>query len=145
MTLNRNDQIVWPRRPNGMRRRASASQILTKGRVARPAGWLVRLIVLLVVAVPSLIITSPGYVAFADKLPDPSQVTSSVPEDTLIYAADNKTLLADLHPPGYQNYYESLSDMGTLLPEAVISIEDRNFYNEPGIDQIGRASCRERV
>ena len=137
MTLNRNDQIVWPRRPNGMRRRASASQILTKGRVARPAGWLVRLIVLLVVAVPSLIITSPGYVAFADKLPDPSQVTSSVPEDTLIYAADNKTLLADLHPPGYQNYYESLSDMGTLLPEAVISIEDRNFYNEPGIDPQG--------
>src|SRR5437660_8367390 len=137
MTLNRNDQIVWPRRPNGMRRRASAPQILTKGRVARPAGWLVRLIVLLVVAVPSLIITSPGYVAFADKLPDPSQVTSSVPEDTLIYAADNKTLLADLHPPGYQNYYESLSDMGTLLPEAVISIEDRNFYNEPGIDPQG--------
>src|SRR5437879_6910049 len=137
MKLNRNDQIVWPRRPNGMRRRASASQILTKGRLARPAGWLVRLIVLLVVAVPSLIITSPGYVAFADKLPDPSQVTSSVPEDTLIYAADNKTLLADLHPPGYQNYYESLSDMGTLLPEAVISIEDRNFYNEPGIDPQG--------
>src|SRR5207245_8953863 len=137
MTLNRNDQIVWPRRPNGMRRLGSSSQILTKWRVARPAGWLVRLIVLLVVAVPSLIITSPGYVAFADKLPDPSQVTSSVPEDTLIYAADNKTLLADLHPPGYQNYYESLSDMGTLLPEAVISIEDRNFYNEPGIDPQG--------
>jgi len=120
-----------------MRRRASAPQILTKGRVARPAGWLVRLIVLVVVAVPSLIITSPGYVAFADKLPDPSQVTSTVPEDTLIYAADNKTLLADLHPPGYQNYYESLSDMGTLLPEAVISIEDRNFYNEPGVDPQG--------
>src|SRR5437879_1543374 len=137
MKLNRNDQIVWPRRPNGMRRRASASQILTKGRLARPAGWLVRLIVLLVVAVPSLIITSPGYVAFADKLPDPSQVTSSVPEDTLIYAADNKTLLADLHPPGYQNYYESLSDMGTLLQKAVISIEDRNFYNEPGTDPQG--------
>src|SRR5437660_6831233 len=137
MTLNRNDQIVWPRRPNGMRRRASASQILTKGRVARPAGWLVRLIVLLVIAVPSLIITSPGYVAFADKLPDPSQVDSAVAEDTLIYASDNKTLLADLHPPGDQSYYEPLADMGTLLPEAVISIEDHNFYSEPGIDPQG--------
>src|SRR5437879_8894645 len=128
MTLNRNDQIVWPRRPNGMRRRASAPQILTKGRVARPAGWLVRLIVLLVVAVPSLIITSPGYVAFADKLPDPSQVTSSVPEDTLIYAADKKTLLADLHPPGYQNYSQSPSDMGTFLQESVFSSESTDLY-----------------
>jgi membrane peptidoglycan carboxypeptidase len=84
-----------------------------------------------------LIITSPSYVAFADKLPDPAQVTSTVPEDTLIYASDAKTLLADLHPPGYQNYFESLPDMGTLLPEAVISIEDRNFYQEPGIDPQG--------
>jgi membrane peptidoglycan carboxypeptidase len=137
MTLKRDDRIAWPRRPNGLRRRASASQVLSKGKVARPAGWLVRLFVLVAVAVPSLIVTSPGYVAFADKLPDPSNVTSAVPEDTLIYAADNKTLLADLHPPGYQNYYESLSDMGTLLPEAVISIEDRNFYNEPGVDPQG--------
>ncbi|HET9780360.1 MAG TPA: transglycosylase domain-containing protein [Candidatus Dormibacteraeota bacterium] len=120
-----------------MRRRASAPQVLTQGRFSRPAGWLVRLFILLAIAVPSLIITSPGYVAFADKLPDPSQVTTGVAEDTLIYASDNKTLLADLHPPGYQNYYESLSDMGTLLPEAVISIEDRNFYNEPGIDPQG--------
>jgi membrane peptidoglycan carboxypeptidase len=120
-----------------MRRRASAHQALGKHRVARPASWLARLLILLVVAVPSLIITSPGYVAFADRLPDPGQVTSSVPEDTLIYAADNQTLLADLHPPGYQNYYESLADMGTLLPAAVISIEDRNFYQEPGIDPQG--------
>ena len=120
-----------------MRRRASAPQVLTKGRVARPAGWIVRVVVLLAIVIPSLIITSPGYIAFADKLPDPTQVTSTVPEDTLIYAADNKTLLADLHPPGYQNYYEPLSDMGTLLPEAVISIEDRNFYQEPGIDPQG--------
>src|SRR2546429_8027764 len=137
MSLSRRNQTVWPRRPNGVRRRASASEVLTKGRVARPAGWMVRLVVLLVIAIPSLIITSPGYIAFADNLPDPTQVTSTVPEDTLIYAADNKTLLADLHPPGYQNYYEPLSEMGTLLPEAVISIEDHNFYQEPGIDPQG--------
>jgi membrane peptidoglycan carboxypeptidase len=137
MPLNRNDQIVWPRRPNGMRRRASALQALSKHRVRRPASWIVRLVALVVVAVPSLIITSPGYVAFADKLPDPSQVGSSVPEDTLIYASDGKTVLADLHPPGYQSYFEPLSTMGTLLPEAVISIEDHNFYQEPGIDPQG--------
>src|SRR5438874_6430820 len=137
MSLSRRNQTVWPRRPNGVRRRASASEVLTKGRVARPAGWMVRLVVLLVITIPSLIITSPGYIAFANKLPDPTQVTSGVPEDTLIYAADNKTLLADLHPPGYQSYYEPLSEMGTLLTEPVISIEDRNFYQEPGIDPQG--------
>jgi membrane peptidoglycan carboxypeptidase len=139
MRLNRNAQIAWPLRPNGMRRRASATQTLTKGRFSRPAGWMLRLLALLLIAVPSLIVTSPGYVAFADKLPDPTQLTSSVPEDTLIFANDKKTLLADLHPPGYQNYYEPLSDMGTLLPEAVISIEDRNFYSEPGVDPQGIA------
>src|SRR5256886_1721338 len=46
MSLNRNSQTVWPRRPNGMRRRASAPEALKEHRVRRPAGWLVRLLVL---------------------------------------------------------------------------------------------------
>jgi membrane peptidoglycan carboxypeptidase len=137
MAFRHQDPTPWPRRPNGIRRRSTAERFLTRGVISRPASWMLRLIALVVIAVPSLIVTSPGYVAFADKLPDPLQVTSAIPEDTLIYAADNKTLLADLHPPGYQAYYQPLSDMGTLLPEAVISIEDRNFYGEPGIDPQG--------
>jgi membrane peptidoglycan carboxypeptidase len=120
-----------------MRWRASAGQVLGKHRISRPASWTLRFLALLVIAVPSLIITSPGYVAFADKLPDPSQVATAIPEDTLVYANDDKTLLADLHPPGYQAYYAPLSDMGTYLPQAVISIEDHNFYSEPGVDPQG--------
>src|SRR5437899_11653569 len=138
MPLNHRRQTAWPLRPNGMRRRASASQVLEPGfKVSRPASWLLRVFALVAIAVPSLLVTSPGYVAFADKLPDPDAVTSATPEDTLIYAADNTTLLADLHPPGYQAYFEPLSQMGSLLPAAVISIEDRNFYSEPGIDPQG--------
>ena len=137
--MNLDRPVVWPRRPNGMRRRASAAEVLTKGKVARPAGWMLRLFLLIAVAVPSLIVTSPGYVAFADKLPEPNQVASAQPEDTLIYAADGATLLADLHPPGYQHLYEPLGDIGPLLPSAVISIEDRNFYQEPGVDPQGVA------
>jgi len=98
---------------------------------------MVRLFVLMLIAVPSLMITSPGYVAYADKLPDLSTLASAEPEDSVIYAADGTTVLADLHPPGYQHYYEPISDVGTLLPEAVISIEDRNFYQEPGVDPQG--------
>jgi len=121
-----------------MRRRASASRVLKQGfKISRPASWLLRLGALLIIAVPSLIRTSPGYVAFADQLPEATTVADAIPEDTLIYASDGKTLLADLHPPGYQAYYEPLSAMGTFLPAAVISIEDRNFYNEPGIDPQG--------
>ena len=120
-----------------MRRRATAPQVLSKRRVARPAAWVMRLVVLLVVAIPALILSSPGYVAFADQLPNAMQVNTATKQDTLIYASDGRTLLADLHPPGYQSYYEPLSAMGTLLPDAVISIEDRNFYSEPGIDPQG--------
>jgi len=110
---------------------------------------------LCVIAVPSLIYTSSDYAVYASKLPDPTQVTAALPADTILYANDGKTVLADLHPPGYQHYYESLQSMGTLLPEAVLSIEDRNFYNEPGVDPGGVAraamidlrggsQCRER-
>ena len=138
MPINHSRQTAWPRRPNGMRRRASASRVLNPGfKISRPASWMLRLLALIVIAVPSLIMTSPGYVAFADQLPDATDVAQPPPGDTLILASDNKTLLADLHPPGYQSYYEPLSQMGTLLPEAVISIEDRNFYSEPGIDPQG--------
>jgi membrane peptidoglycan carboxypeptidase len=104
-----------------------------------PAGWLFRLFLLCVIAIPSLIYTSPDYTAFATKLPDPTSVTAPIPEDTILYTADGKTVLADLHPPGYQHYNEPLSAMGTLLPEAVLSIEDRNFYDEPGVDPGGVA------
>jgi membrane peptidoglycan carboxypeptidase len=92
------------------------------------------MIVLVLVAGPSLLFTSPSYVAFAERLPDAQQVTEPMASDTLIYASDGKTLLADLHAPGYQHYYETLGTMGEMLPRAVIAIEDRNFYSEPGID-----------
>src|SRR5260370_6074956 len=129
--MKHNRPVVWPRRPNGMRRRASAARVLTKGRLSRPTGWMVRLLVLMLIAVPSLMITSPGYVAVADKLPHPSRVAPPHPEDTMIYATDGTTLLADLHPPGYQHYYDPLSDVETILPEAVISIQYRNSSQHP--------------
>jgi penicillin-binding protein 1A len=129
----------WPRRRSGGRRRASALRTVKKGRTFRPAGWLVRVLLLFVVAVPSLIVSSPSYAAYAAHLPDVSTVTDPVATDTLIYASDGKTVLADLHPPGYQHYQEPLSAMGTYLPDAIIAIEDRNFYQEPGVDPMGIA------
>ncbi|MEA2656087.1 MAG: hypothetical protein QOI23_1452, partial [Chloroflexota bacterium] len=134
-----NNRADWPHSRNGVRRRASARLARRRARVLAPAGWFLRLFLLCVIAVPSLIYTSPDYAVFADKLPDPTSVTAPVPEDTILYASDGKTVLADLHPPGYQHYYEPLQAMGTYLPEAVLSIEDKNFYNEPGVDPGGVA------
>jgi membrane peptidoglycan carboxypeptidase len=82
---------------------------------------------------------SNAYISVASQLPD-AQALASEPlaEDTLIYSADG-VQLADLHPPGYQHYYEPLSSMGQNLPNATIAIEDLNFYHEPGIDPQGIA------
>ncbi len=93
---------------------------------------------LLALLVPAAF-TSPWYVAYAAPLPDVSQLDNDVAADTILYASDGKTAIADLHPPGYQHYYEPLSAMGTSLPEAIVAIEDRNFYSEPGIDPAGIA------
>jgi len=124
----------WPRRTRGGRRRATAEQAIRRQRLWGPLGWLIRVFVLIVIVLPSLIVTSPSYASYASKLPDVTEMSADVPGDTLIYAADGTTLLADLHPPGYQHYYAPLSAMGTYLPEATIAIEDRNFYSEPGVD-----------
>ncbi len=96
------------------------------------------MIILLAVALPAILL-SQWSLAYAASLPDVSQLSNDVPGDTFVYASDHKTVLADLHPAGYQHYYEPLSDMGKMLPQAIIAIEDRNFYNEPGVDPAGIA------
>ena len=97
------------------------------------------MLVLILVAIPALILTSPGYLAFADRMPDVQVLNQSIPADTIIYASDGTTVLADLHGPGYQHYEEPLASMGSMLPNAIIAIEDRNFYSEPGVDPSGVA------
>ena len=104
-----------------------------------PLAWLLRMFLLVAIAIPSLVISSPAYASYASKLPDVSSISKDVPGDTILLASDGTTVLADLHPPGYQHYYEPLSAMGSYLPAAVISIEDRNFYDEPGVDPGGIA------
>ncbi|MGA8923580.1 MAG: biosynthetic peptidoglycan transglycosylase, partial [Candidatus Dormiibacterota bacterium] len=91
--------------------------------------------VLAIIVGTTFLATSPGVTAYINGLPD-VRVIAAVPmtEDTLIYASDGTTLLADLHPSGHQQYYEPLSAMGKYLPMAAVAIEDHNFYSEPGVD-----------
>ena len=128
----------FPKRPYSYPSPEAAAEIWSKTQRSRRRKLVARLAVLLVLAMPALLIP-PSYVAYAATLPDVSQLSQDLPGDTFVYAADGKTVLADLHPPGYQHYYEPLSAMGKSLPAAIIAIEDKGFYSEPGVDPGGIA------
>ncbi|HZQ49819.1 MAG TPA: transglycosylase domain-containing protein [Candidatus Dormibacteraeota bacterium] len=110
---------------------------MSKLRSSRHTGRLLRVLLLAVIATPTLILSSPTYAGYASTFPDISQLTDPIATDTIIYASDGTSVLADLHPAGYQHYSEPLSAMGTSLPAAIIAIEDHNFYSEPGVDPFG--------
>ena len=79
--------------------------------------------------------TSPDFTNYINGLPDVRLIAARpTTEDTLIYASDGRTLLADLHPAGHQQFFQPIAAMGKYLPMAVIAIEDHNFYSEPGVD-----------
>ena len=105
---------------------------------APPAGWWLRqgvkAVAIVMLASIAFLGSSRAYINFAADLPDAHGIGAEpLPADTLIFSADGQQL-ADLHPGGYRHYDEALSAMGPLLPSATISVEDANFYHEPGID-----------
>ena len=74
--------------------------------------------------------TSPGLTNYINSLPDVHLIASRpITEDTVIYASDGTTILADLHPSGHQQYSQPLAAMGKYLPMAAVAIEDHNFYS----------------
>src|SRR5216683_2119867 len=92
-------------------------------------------LMLLIGLASAVVISNQAYASLRANLPDVHQLSRNVPiEDTLVYAADRKTVIADLHPPGLQHYSEPLSQIGKLLPAATVAIEDANFYQEHALD-----------
>src|SRR5438477_1124175 len=131
-------EIEPARSRTGTQPPAPAAPNMTRRQLRLRPGWLSRVVVVLAVAVPMLTVSSQMVVGLAAQLPDVSGLANDLPGDTVIYASDNRQL-ADLHPRGYQHYYEPLSGMGTYMPDAVVAVEDRNFYQEPGVDPGGIA------
>jgi len=79
--------------------------------------------------------TSGLWVAYAASLPDARSIAlATLPQDSIVFDSSGQVVLADLHGQGYRHYEQPLSQMGSLLPEATVAIEDANFYHEPGID-----------
>lgn len=130
-------------RPAGPYGQAVASQRMSAARALnsspRSRIWILsataKLVMLAILAGAALLVSSLDLVNYVQRLPDVRLMAAErLPEDTLIYASDGTTVLADLHLPGNQHYSEPLSAMGKYLPMATIAIEDRNFFSEPGFD-----------
>ncbi|TMB43168.1 MAG: hypothetical protein E6J53_08915, partial [Chloroflexi bacterium] len=130
-------------RPRGSDGRLLRSSIYTKRGPWNPSPlaflWvfpaLARIVVIAVLTGGTFLTTSSAFTTYVNGLPDVRQIAAMpMTEDTLIYASDGTTLLADLHPAGHQQYFQPLAAMGNYLPMAVVAIEDHNFYSEPGVD-----------
>ncbi|TMF84859.1 MAG: penicillin-binding protein [Chloroflexi bacterium] len=152
--LSRDSRLFSEPARDGRGRRLRASAHGTGPRFTRGSGFgieaprdlsawvppVAKLTLVFVLAAGAFLASSQAYIDFAANLPDAHAIAATpLQEDTLIFASDGKTMLADVHPEGVQHYYEPLSSMGHWLPDASVAIEDANFWHEPGIDPMAMA------
>jgi len=100
----------------------------------RKSPW--REIRLALIALIWLTIVAAGFVAYvAHDLPDSDSLTGpkSAPAVTLL-AADGSTLASF---GAHWGEFVAVRDMSPLLPQAVVAIEDRRFYEHGGMDVMG--------
>ncbi len=89
--------------------------------------WILRIFAIGIAALAIL------FIYYAKDLPDPNKLLSiDIPQSTKIYARDG-SLLYDVHGE-YKRTLIPFSDMNDEIKHATIAIEDKNFYNEGGID-----------
>ena len=94
-------------------------------------GGIIRLFALILAVLAFL------FVYYAKDLPDPNKLLSrDVAQSTKIYARDGTTLLYEVHGE-YKRTLIPFSEMNSNIKNATIAIEDKNFYNEGGIDLRG--------
>jgi membrane peptidoglycan carboxypeptidase len=71
-----------------------------------------------------------------DELPDELTVLDG-PQISYLYASDGKTLLASMYDENRRNI--TLDDVPQVMIDALLSAEDRNFYDHIGVDMRGIA------
>lgn len=91
----------------------------------------------LYVAALFLIVGSLTFAAVSLSLPDPNKINARiVPQSTKIYARDGTTLLYEIHGEAKRTLVD-LNEIPDYVKQATIAIEDKNFYNNPGVDWKG--------
>ena len=101
---------------------------------SKSKGWKQKAIVIGAAFVLVGIITAVGVVAWVSQdLPDPNKINARVvAQSTKIYARDGSTLLYEIHGDQRRTLVD-LKDTGKYTKQAVLSIEDKDFYKHPGI------------
>jgi 1A family penicillin-binding protein len=78
------------------------------------------------------------YVNLGADLPPPgSLITRAAPDTTKIYDRNGRLLYEILDPRAGRRTRVPLNDIPNSLREAVIAVEDANFYENPGVDVVG--------
>lgn len=98
----------------------------------------------LFIAASLLIVGSLTFAIISFSLPDPSKLNSRVlAESTKIYARDGTTLLYEIHGEAKRTVID-FNEIPDSVKQATISIEDKNFYRNRGVDWKGiiRAALR---
>jgi len=91
----------------------------------------------LYLAAAFLILVSLTFAVVSLSLPDPNKINARiVPQSTKIYARDGTTLLYEIHGEAKRTLIE-LAEIPDYAKEATIAIEDKNYYNNPGVDWRG--------
>ncbi|MBX4191268.1 MAG: PBP1A family penicillin-binding protein [Candidatus Doudnabacteria bacterium] len=84
-----------------------------------------------------LLLGSLTFAVVSLSLPDPNKLNSRiVAQSTKIYARDGTTLLYEVHGEAKRTLV-TLADIPDYAEKATISVEDKNFYKNPGVDWRG--------
>src|SRR3990172_7390618 len=94
----------------------------------------------LALALSILILSGLTYIGLAGDLPAPDAlITRSSPDATKIYDRNGRLLYEILDPRAGRRTRVALSEMPLHFRQAVVAVEDSNFYQNPGVDAIGIA------
>ena len=99
----------------------------------------------LALLVSVLILGGLTYIGLVGDLPAPDAlITRSSPDATKIYDRNGRLLYEILDPRAGRRTRIALSEMPLHFRQAVVAVEDSNFYQNPGVDAIGiaRAAIR---
>jgi 1A family penicillin-binding protein len=95
-----------------------------------------RMLALLALGV--LILGTLAYLKIAGDLPAPYElITRASPDATKIYDRNGRLLYEVLDPRAGRRTRVSLDDLPPYFRQAVVAVEDANFYENPGVDAAG--------
>lgn len=144
--VSKRSRKAGPRKPGP--RRKPARKARRRGRTAAKARRRVlwRVVKWAAVAVLWLVVVGAGFVGYyAHDLPDTDTLAGpETPLSVTVFAADGSTIA---NVGEMWGAFVPVAEMPPVLPEAVLAIEDRRFFEHGGIDAFGviRAAWRNAV